>query len=60
MYVQGKNNNGFVYRRLINTSVLLFVNYSAVLRICSTLMADTVTVFVFDPPMKSTIKARYS
>ena len=51
----GKNNNGFFYCRLNNTTIL-YVNRSAVFSIQNSchFMANTV-VFVFDPPTQNAI-----
>ena len=58
MYVHGKNSNGLVYHRLINTTVAtVFVNHhAAFLYSILDILWQTKCYFVFDPPTQSTIK----
>ena len=50
----GKNNNGLVYYRLINATVLYLLT-TVQYFVYSTLDGKFSTVFVFDPPMENKI-----
>ena len=56
----GKNNNGLVYCRLINTTVLYLLTTMLNFLYSTPDILWHTKVFVFDPPMQSTINISYN
>ena len=56
MYMHGKNNNGLVYRRLINATVLYLLT-NVLYTAHSTFYVRHSITFVLDPPTQNTISS---